>query len=227
MDFGSLVYPGEDGVDNALYAWLSPPFGGLGTGEDMRLALLNARLAAVLYTGVVLLVVRLTELDSFSDDSSVGVEVGFADPVACGGRGPCFPQFDESDGLLAGQELVFRGEVVETVGAIVGGRLHVAVERVPWPIIGPLLPAAQSDVLVLDAAITPERLHSGVAGGSIAVDEVVRTLHPSPDEAALVHGDYSRLADLDPEEGGALCTRISFGVRFGAVRAEMTEARMP
>jgi hypothetical protein len=179
---------------------------------------LEERLAFVLdqiATGEYLLLLEVSDIDSFGDDASVDVRMflGRAEGAVLLEDGIAVP----------GQRFVQRGDVLANVeGAIMAGTLTFESPSFPVTFTGTVRPLTFT---LLDARvrahITDGMLAEGEVGGRVTVAELVAFGEKGVTEEAIRE---LRLADLDPDpEDDTVCRAISAGFGFAAVLANPEE----
>ena len=210
-DFTSVTDPSETGVDNAL-AELAPVLAGI-AGIDI-----DEAIAAQIAEGSLLLLLEVSDIDSFGNDSSVSVQLHLGS-VPGGGA----PELDGA-ALRAGQTFnSMQALGTPVAGEITGGRLRADTPRLVLEInTGDLeLDLVISDAII-GASITDTRLANGAIGGSLRIDdlrEAVAGIDPMYADYVdtLVAPSY---ADLDPSaDDPELCTALSVGLLFSGVDA--------
>lgn len=179
---------------------------------------LEERLAFVLEqiaSGEYLLLIEVSDIDSFSDDASVGVRMflGRAEGAVLTEDGTAVP----------GQTFAPRGDELANVdGAITEGTLTFESPSFPVTFTGTARPLTFT---LLDARvrahITDGMLAEGEVGGHVTVAELVAFGEKGVTEEAIRE---IRLADLDPDpEDDTVCRAISAGFAFEAVHANPEE----
>lgn len=202
---------GEEGVDNSLQV-LSATIGHVPTTAFVDAVLEQIR------SGEYLVLIEVTEIDSFEDDPSVGVRLFL-------GR--------SSGEVLVAAGMAVEGQSFEQLGddlatvpvgaaAIAGGVLSFGSPSFPLSFTIDGEPAA---LTLLDARVRAEigssALTNGEVGGHVSVASYL-ALSPENDE------EFVRsvgLPDLDPDPADpTLCRAISVGFLFTAVTANVVGA---
>ncbi len=190
---------GRPGIDNTL-GWVgcasAPP-------RDVLIAPYLEQIAA----GEYLLLVEVSDIDSFDSDAHVDVRV-------FGGRANGAVLLE--DGMaIAGQTFGQVGDDLSlTTGDIVGGVVRVA--GVVFPLTATYADGTATFTLLdaqLRASIADDALLDGEVGGRVAIDELIAI------EPSVADWIYD-LADLDPDPvDPTVCHGASYALGFAAVQA--------
>lgn len=202
VDFTSSITGAPD-VDNQLAAHPSAII----DATDLS-TLVESQIAA----GELLVVLEVSDIDSYDDDPSVSVRLMTATlprdtPMAMVG----------ADGRLTQGQTFFPGTTIATFpeAAIVDSRLELSFERLPLSLfLGPGASALTLEGARLSAEVRPTDLVHGELGGAIPVADLVAFTEAlgSPLTEAEIRAAF--LPDLDPSADGATCGAISAGFSF-------------
>lgn len=207
-DFRSPI-SGATGVDNQMVN-LFLLIATMGTDEDSELRI-------ALSSGALLLGIRVVDINSFAEDSSVDVHLALLD-VASGEMLP----IDASGAIAPGGHYVVREELGTFRGMITNGNLEVSTSAAPrlLPLLGST-PSLRVSRLTLRAHITATGLTSGELGGDVSVDDIVQTLTAAglPVDRTTIEGVVP--PDLDPDASGFSCGGLSTGASITAVLGEI------
>lgn len=211
-DFISLTDPGETGVDNALGDLVT-------TIEDIADIDLDETLATQIAEGSLLLLMEVTDIDSFSNDSSVSLRL-YLGSVPGGGA-------PELAGAALAPGQTFDGEALGTAvqGRITGGRLRA---ETPSLTIAINTSDLAFDLVISDAvvgaSITDTALANGAIGGALTLADL-RTIvaEVAPGNEGAVDSIVAGFADLRPSAADPeTCEALSVGLLFSAVEAELS-----
>lgn len=221
-DYVSPADPDHAGVDNALIDLLNFAADALG-GTD-----LNAEVAEQLASGDLLLLVKVTGIDSFSYDTDITMQLAL-------GALPEGAEIQLEGGFIApDQEFEVEMDLGPAVnGDIFNGRLRGTVQNITIPI--------NTSDFSLDLAITSPQvrfdisetgLENGVIGGVLTVADLVSALASIPALEEFCSGDpdcaalgsvLGMYADVSPSADPNYCEEISVGLGFGATTARIAE----
>lgn len=217
-DVTSLLDPEHPGIDNAV-AGLVPSIEPLiptelcdGSGDSC----FDRQLAERIADGTNLVILELLDVQSLENDASVEVRVYAAEgPPMLGG-----------DGLVArDQSFTIVRELAIVNADIFGGRLRTdTFDGLFLLLFGdPDAPLVQLNGAQLRANVQPDELGRGSLGASATVDAVTAAVSSiMPGIENTVRSVIESTADIAPTSARPeVCSSISMGFRFTAVRAEM------
>jgi hypothetical protein len=213
-DFVSADDPNETGIDNSL-SILVPTIETLLTDGTS----LDETLLQQIANGELLIMLGVSEINSYQDDSEVEVQF-YTGAVPEGAT-------IEVDGSMLAPDQIFDATPVGSpiMGNIVGGRLVFSAPLVMIPInAGGFVLDLQLRSATFEANISPDRLVAGVIGGSVNIEEVadaVEAAMPGLRDTVLevLGGNADMVPDATDME---MCTALSAGMRFGAISAEVS-----
>ncbi len=206
---------GERGIDNQLVGTLHGLLAGFISDFDLQRELDDG-----VATGERVIAVRLHDLDDYTSDGSVTVDLFLVTADGCSGEVCGLP-----DGVVLDARWVARtGEPLVTgaTGEIVDGRLHVSFAAFPLSFgSGGTSATLLMRDAVLEADVTATSLEDGVIAGATPVQDLVdlaESIMPGIGETA--RGILEDMADLSPSAADPLrCDDISAGMAFTAQRA--------
>lgn len=223
-DYSSLNDPDHVGVDNALPGIL----------DQLALVIpdldVNATLAEQLESGDLLLLVRVTGVDSLSYDDSIQMQLLL-------GKLPEGATIQITDGVIAGGQTF---EIEQELGTPVNGDIFDGRLRATASVISLNLNVMDLNIALpitnpeLRFDIAENGLTNGVIGGVLSIDDLIaaaleipqaREYCCSADPANCTDCPVAReivggLADIDPSSANpALCEAISVGITFEATTA--------
>ncbi len=210
VDFTSLA--GEAGTDNQFVGMLT----GLLAGFDLDLQMsVNEQISS----GALLLAMRVNDINSFSADSSVTLELFLVRQADCA-MSPC----PVTGGVMAGQ--AWRQDAVSLTptplsATITAGQLRGSVPALPLAFetdgMNIMLTIRNAQV---GAGITATGLTNGAIGGALNIDEVLMIAETiMPGVSMTVRPILEGNADIEPTADPAICGAISVGIGFTAVPA--------
>lgn len=225
-DYNSINDPGEDGVDNAL-AGLVPQLGML-IGDSCPAGTpaaecLSALLSQQIAEGSVLLVMEVTDINSFANDSSISLQLFLGTVPGCVDTDPttCAPML-EGGTIAPGQTFDVMAVGTAVPGSITNGRMTAITESLTISI--------NTSGLALDlvlrnaevrANITDGSLTNGAIGGSLRVQDIAdaaEAIEPGLGETVL--NILGNIADMEPQAADeSMCDALSAGIKFAAVDA--------
>ncbi len=209
---------GETGVDNQLVGSLIGLLSGFISDLDVQ-ATVDEQVA----TGALLLAVRVNDINSFENDSSVTLDLFLVDPSGCA-MSPCAPTGGTvSAGAMwemqAGDPLATGLSATIEDGVLSGGPLDLPLA---FEASGMSIELTIRDARV-GGDITATGMANGNIGGELRIDDIValaEELMPGIGETA--RGILTDSADLSPSAADAqVCESISAGIGFTAVEGEL------
>jgi len=215
---GDYVSPrGEGGVDNQLVGVVISTL--MGFIADLRF---EEAVETGITSGRRILAIRVSGIDSYSDDPSVTVDWFYVKPASCTGDVCELP-----GGVRPDASWIARGAPLETgaPGRIVGGRLSTTMTAFPL-VLGDSVIALdlQIEDAVLEARVTPTALSEATLGGGITIDDYVaafEALMPGIGETA--RGLLEMYADIQPDpRDPVICQSLSAGISLSAVRGDVS-----
>lgn len=219
-DFASLLDPGHVGVDNTFQGLVATIESLLDASMCPGMTTdgcLDVTIQEQILDGTLLLLVEVTNIDSFAYDESVEVAL-YAGAVPGGGM----PMLLGGGGLAPGQTFdTVSTLVAPTFGDIFDGRL-----RVRWTGMVTLLPGGslllplQLDDPELRADISTAGLALGVMGGTTSIDYLVTAASAlMPGIEDTLGAIFEGIADVTPTSDPVICANISSGYLLDAVPA--------
>lgn len=224
QDFRSELDPSRVGVDNAMQGLVGIAEGLLDPMAcpfDTTDGCINPTIRSRITEGTLLLLLEVSDVDSFTHDPSVSVSMWAAE-LQGGGR----PELG-ADSRIAAEQIFEPGAVlgVSREAAIFRGRLRATFlsldlsigENLPTP------PESHANV-EMRFDIDELALTRGQLGGEVAMDDVRLQAEPwlpdATDPTGFVRSFLESFADLHPSDGDAtLCEALSVGYELEAVRA--------
>jgi hypothetical protein len=214
-DFVSAVDPGHIGVDNQFAARVAPLL------EGAAMTDLDATILEQINSGSLLLMVEVTDIDSFEYDAEISLQLLLGELPA----GTTTPMLDAGGRLAAGQTFTVMQTLGPAVrGDIYDGRLRAATESLTLSLTimdRPLSRVITRPELRFDISSTG--LSNGVIGGSLVVADIIEAIRMIPELMSFVGTAMSVLtmyADLQPSTAmPTTCEAISIGLSFGATTA--------
>ena len=208
LDF---VHPdGTLGIDNAL-AQILPIIEGM---LDEPIA---DQLGAQIADGSLLITVSLQGVDGANDSSVMGVL--YPDGAIPGGAAPML----NGETLAPGQTIDIDSAPINIPGAIVNGRFIASLPNFPIDIPLPdgalVINVSQA---IFSADVTPNGLENGEIAGSLSIDELAVAIGAAGIDAideATARVILGGVGDLEPDETGTVCARLSLGIGFNAIPA--------
>ncbi|MDQ3032086.1 MAG: hypothetical protein M3Y87_06695 [Myxococcota bacterium] len=212
-DYMSSNDPGEEGVDNGLANLVPTIEMLLGDGET-----LDQTLQRQITEGDLLLMMRIEDIDSYNNDSSVSVQLLFG--TVPGGGAPMV----SGSSLAPGQTFEAMELGAPVTGSIVSGRLRVNTDLLTLSInTGEFMLPLNIRNAQIRANITADALVNGAIGGSLRVMEIADAAEMiMPGLRATVLSVLGGVADMEPQAGDpTMCDALSTGILFGAVDADI------
>ncbi len=214
-DFVSVDDPNQTGIDNAL-STLVPNIETLlldGTPFDERLA-------QRITEGNLLILLQVSDVDSYQDDDEVTVQF-FLGAVPEGSTLAV-----EGSTIAANQVFDATSLGGQITGNIVNGRLRFNAPEITIPIhVDNFMLDLRLRSATLEASITDTRLIGGTFGGTVNIEDVANAVEGSmPGRREAVLSVLGQNADMAPSaEDMTMCTGLSAGIRFNAISAEISE----
>lgn len=202
---------GTEGVDNAL-ARIVPTI-----IEPMLDEPIADQLGAQIASGSLLITVALSGVDGANDSDVMGTL--FPDGAIPGDAAPAL----EADGTLSpGQTIDIASEAINIPGAIVDGRFTASLPNFPVSIPVADVPLVLNvSQAIISADITENGLENAEIAGSLSIEELATAIGAADvgidAEGAL--GLLQGFGDIEPNETGDICARISLGLGLSAVPA--------
>lgn len=211
-DYLSLTDPSETGVDNALAGLV--PLLEAGAGID-----LDETLATQIAEGSLLLLLQVSDIDSFSNDASVSLRLYL-------GEVPDGSELELSGATLAPGQ-TFDGTALGSAvtGSITGGRLRAQAPVLTIAInTGDLMFDLPISDAVIGASITPTALANGAIGGALTLADLRAIVEQvSPGNVDMVDALLPDFADIQPSaDDEEVCEALSVGLLFSAVEAQLS-----
>lgn len=220
-------------VDNQLVGQIKAAIeGALSTNVDCAVN-------DVFRDGNLFVVATVSDINSFTADSSVSVDLVVAQLAAgatyesvmganieCGTTSS--PDPTPLFSVAAGQSFTtMQAIATDVAGTIVDGRLSITTPTLPISLTFEMdgTPTAFALTLTnarLSAQISAEGLTNGVLGGGLQVQELVDlATEINPSAGPVAGGVLASFADLSPNADGSECAAISAGLTFSAVGATL------
>jgi hypothetical protein len=216
--------PDQVGIDNALIGVLATVGGFVGDFD------VNTSLHDQIASGSLLLLIRVSGIDSYDYDHEVSLQ--FALAAVPGGGAPDIGD----DGLLSpGQTFDVTMEVgSEVTGDIFAGRLNATADLLNIAVTIPMDPDPVSLALPISHPqvrfdISADGLANGSLGGVITLDDLISSAQAIPAVAEFCDGDpecptvrgvLEQSADIAPSADDPLtCESLSVGLQFGGTTA--------
>ncbi len=214
-----------DGIDNALASL----FGiAASAGTD-----LGASIQENINQGKLVLLVRLRDVNSFTDDDDVRVDV----MLGMLPEGTDAPMLDADGRLAPGQTFdidersLEMGEPMASVAArITGGKLDSDPVDLPlnFTVGGEEVTLVLEDTRLVADSVSADGISEGVLGGKVSVPAIVQLVCDfAPDQAGTVIGFLGIVADLKSSPDLAECDGLSAGLGFTTVSATAGTTRTP
>lgn len=212
---------GETGVDNQLVGEIVSVLGSFGGDVNIQ-----ATLDEQITSGSLLIALRVSDINDFTNDSSVKLDIFLVDPAGCD-ESPC----PVEGGVVADAEWIRRASTPAlasnldasiTGGVLAGGPLDLPIS---FTVSGNEITLTIRRARV-GGNISATRIANGNIGGELLLDEVVSII----DDLDLgvsgetVRGVLGGYADLSPSAADPLiCDSISAGIGFGAVAGSLAD----
>lgn len=214
VDFVSADDAMQTGIDNSL-SILVPTIETLLTDG----VALDDTLLEQIVDGSLLIMLEVSEINSYSEDGEVAVQFYT-------GAVPAGATIQVAGSTIAADQIFDATPVgAPIMGNIVGGRLRFSAPEVTIPIsAGGFVLDLHLRSATLEANISPDRLVAGVLGGSVNVEEVADAVEGAmPGLRDTVIDVLGGNADMSPDGADmTICTALSAGMRFGAIPAQIS-----
>jgi hypothetical protein len=168
--------------------------------------------------GTIIIMMELGDVNSFTNDDSVTMQL-YLGTVPDGAT----IMADGNDILTAGQ--TFDTDMMvgpQVTGEIYNGRLRISTPELTIMVDagGFMLPLVVRNAEIR-FDIAESSLTNGIIGGSLLNEDIIAAaMEFAPDQASLVAGFLSSVADMQPSaEDNRMCDAMSVGITFNAVDA--------
>jgi hypothetical protein len=204
---------GETGVDNQLVGSLIGLLRGFAADLDVQMTV-NEQIS----TGALLLAVRVNDINSFTTDSSVTLDLFLVDPAGCA-MSPCAPQggrvsADQVWEMSSRPALATGLPASIADGVLSGGPLDLPLS---FEAGGMNINLTIRDAQI-GGEISEDSMENGNIGGELRIDDIVELAEGiMPGIGETARGILEGQADLSPSSDPMVCESISAGIGFGAV----------
>lgn len=214
IDYTSAT-DGSTGVDNQFVGELGGTLAGFVDGGD-----LSSAVQAQIAEGDLLLAMEVSDVQSFTSDSSVSVDLYLVKPSDCT-EDSCAP----ADGAVeAGASWTARSDVAafatNLTGTIEDGTITLHLDSLPLSlnISGTALTLVISDA-TFAGDISEDGVTNAAIGGSVVISDLVELANGIDSSyGPLVESVAGPYADIDPStDDETVCNAISIGIGFSAV----------
>jgi hypothetical protein len=178
----------------------------------------NGAIQEQIQGGTLLLVFEVSDINSFTTDSSVMVH------IALGAIPTGATIMTEGTGLAAGQTFTEMMSLGTVMGSITAGRLSAETPTLPlaFDVMGSAITLTLRNVVIGGRISDAGGLTQGEFGAIVAVDDVVTLAMMflmGVDRATV---EALAMPDIDPDATGEHCDSISAGLGFESVSATLT-----
>jgi hypothetical protein len=204
---------GETGVDNQLVGSLIGLLRGFAADLDVQMTVDEQ-----ISTGALLLAVRVNDINSFTTDSSVTLDLFLVDPAGCA-MSPCAPQggrvsADQTWEMSSRPALATGLPASIAEGVLSGGPLDLPLS---FEAGGMAINLTIRDAQI-GGEISEDSMENGNIGGELRIDDIVELAEGiMPGIGETARGILEGQADLSPSSDPMVCESISAGIGFGAV----------
>lgn len=204
---------GDTGIDNQLVGILISTLMGFISDLDVQ-----AEVDTQISSGSLLLAVRVNDINSYTSDSSVTLDLFLVDPAGCA-MSPCAPTGGVTADAMwvqqAGAPLAMGLPATIADGVLSGGPIDLPLS---FEASGEMITLTIRDATV-GGDISESGMENGAIGGELRIDDVVmlaEMIMPGIGETA--RGLLEMYGDLSPSTADPLvCDSISAGIAFTAV----------
>ncbi len=210
---------GETGVDNELVGHLLDLIGGLAGDLDVQ-----ATVDEQISTGALLIAMRVSDINSFVNDTSVGLDIFLVDPAGCA-TSPCAPTGGAVSAGASWTQQAGPALASGLTASIVSGKLQGGPLDLPLH-----FSASGRDITLtirraqVGGDISESRLANGNIGGELLISDIVELAEQiQPGIGSTAEGLLRDYADLSPSAADPqVCDSISAGVGFSGVPGTIT-----